>query len=47
MMVLGSRSACLPGTALQVLAVRKDQRNMNWVVEYHYPGVVYDVNIHT
>ena len=46
-MVLGSGSACLPGAALQASAVRKDQHDMNWVVEYHYPGVVYDANVHT
>jgi hypothetical protein len=47
MTVLGSGSTCLHGTALQALVVRKDQCDMNWVVEYHYPGIIYNVNVHT
>ena len=44
-MVLSSGSTCLPGATLQALVVRKDQCNMNWVVEYHYPSIVYNANI--
>ena len=47
MIALGSGSTCLPGATLQASAVRKDQHNMNWVVEYHYPSIVYNVNICT